>query len=80
MNTDKAIRKAFRESIPDTTKLIIAQRIASVMDADKIIVMENGRIDGFGTHEELMESNDIYREVYTSQVEAGGDFDESAGN
>ena len=50
------------------------------MDADKIIVMENGRIDGFGTHEELMESNEIYREVYTSQVEAGGDFDESAGN
>lgn len=80
MNTDKAIRKAFKESIPDTTKLIIAQRIASVMDADKIIVMENGRIDGFGTHEELMESNEIYREVYTSQVEAGGDFDESAGN
>ena len=80
MNTDKAIRKAFKESIPDTTKLIIAQRIASVMDADKIIVMENGRIDGFGTHEELMESNEIYREVYTSQIEAGGDFDESAGN
>ncbi len=80
MNTDKAIRKAFRESIPHTTKLIIAQRIASVMDADKIIVMENGRVDGFGTHEELMESNEIYREVYTSQVEAGGDFDESAGN
>ena len=80
MNTDKAIRKAFKESIPHVTKFIIAQRIASVMDADKIIVMENGCVDGFGTHEELMGTNKIYREVYTSQVEAGGDFDESTGN
>ena len=78
MNTDKAIRKAFREQIPDTTKLIIAQRIASVMDADRIIVMENGEVNGFGTHEELLKTNEIYREVYESQVEAGGDFDESA--
>ena len=62
--TDKKIRRAFREEIPDTTKLIIAQRIASVQDADRIIVMEEGRIDGFGTHEELLESNEIYREVY----------------
>lgn len=77
MNTDKAIRKAFAESIPDTTKLIIAQRIASVMDADRIIVMDNGEVNGFGTHEELMQTNEIYREVYLSQTEAGGDFDES---
>ena len=77
--TDKKIRRAFREEIPDTTKLIIAQRIASVQDADRIIVMEEGRIDGFGTHEELLESNEIYREVYLSQTKGGGDFDEKAG-
>ena len=65
--TDAKIRKAFREEIPDTTKIIIAQRVASVEDADKIIVLENGRIDGFGTHDELMENNEIYREVYYSQ-------------
>lgn len=77
--TDKKIRRAFREEIPGTTKLIIAQRIASVQDADRIIVMEEGRIDGFGTHEELLESNEIYSEVYLSQTKGGGDFDEKAG-
>ena len=74
--TDAKIRKAFRESIPGITKLIIAQRISSVMDADHIIVMNNGKLDGFGTHEELMRSNEIYRDVYTSQTQGGGDFDE----
>lgn len=74
--TDARIRKAFREEIPDTTKLIIAQRVASVMDLDRIIVMENGRVDGFGTHEELLRDNAIYREVYESQTSGGGDFDE----
>lgn len=75
--TDAKIRRAFREEIPDTTKLIIAQRISSVQDADRIIVMEEGRIHGFGTHEELLESNEIYREVYESQTKGGGDFDEN---
>lgn len=74
--TDGKIRRAFREEIPDTTKLIIAQRISSVQDADRIIVMEEGRIDGFGTHEELLAGNEIYREVYESQTQGGGDFDE----
>ncbi len=78
--TDARIRQAFREEIPDTTKLIIAQRIASVMEADRIIVMEDGRVDGFGTHEELLRENDIYREVYESQTRGGGDFDEKAGD
>ena len=77
--TDSRIRKAFREEIPDTTKLIIAQRISSVQDADRIIVMENGRVNGFGTHEELLKTNEIYREVYESQTQGGGDFDEKAG-
>lgn len=77
--TDARIRKAFREDIPDTTKLIIAQRISSVQDADRIIVMDEGRIDGFGTHEELLASNEIYREVYESQTSGGGDFDEKEG-
>ena len=66
--TDRLIRKAFKEEIPNTTKLIIAQRIASVEDADKIIVLNNGEIDGFGTHEELLKTNEIYKEVYESQV------------
>lgn len=70
--TDASIRRAFREEIPDTTKIIIAQRVSSVEDADKIIVMDNGKINGIGTHEELLKSNDIYREVYESQVKGGG--------
>ena len=74
--TDAKIRKAFREEIPDVTKLIIAQRVASIRDADRIIVMEEGRVAGFGTHEELLEGNRIYREVYESQTAGGGDFDE----
>ena len=77
--TDAKIRRAFREEIPDTTKLIIAQRISSVQDADRIIVMEDGKVNGFGTHEELLEQNDIYREVYESQTSGGGDFDEKEG-
>ncbi len=76
--TDAKIRKAFREEIPETTKLIIAQRIASVQDADRIIVMDEGRISGIGTHAQLMESNEIYRDVYESQTGGGsGDFDEA---
>lgn len=75
--TDGKIRKAFREEIPDTTKLIIAQRISSIQDADRIIVMDEGRIHGFGTHEELLTNNEIYREVYESQTKGGGDFDEN---
>ncbi len=69
--TDALIRMGFKEYIPETTKIIIAQRVASVMDADKIIVMENGKIDAVGTHEELLKSNEIYREVYTSQNKGG---------
>ena len=77
--TDAKIRKAFAEEIPDTTKLIIAQRISSIQSADRIIVMEDGQINGFGTHEELLENNPIYQEVYHSQTKAGGDFDENRG-
>ncbi len=73
--TDAKIRKAFAEEIPDTTKIIIAQRINSVSHADRIIVMENGHIDGIGTHEELLATNEIYRDVYESQTSGGGDFD-----
>ena len=76
--TDARIRAAFRERIPDTTKLIIAQRIASVMDLDRIIVMEDGRVNGFGTHDQLMESNEIYRELYESQTSGSRDFDEAS--
>ena len=71
--TDASIRRAFREEIPNTTKIIIAQRISSVEDADKIIVMDNGEINGIGTHEELLKNNEIYKEVYNSQVKGGGD-------
>lgn len=73
--TDSLIRKAFKEEIPNTTKFIIAQRISSVEDADKIIVMENGMVNGFGTHEELLKNNKIYKEVYESQTK-GADADE----
>lgn len=78
--TDAKIRKAFAEEIPDTTKLIIAQRVSSVQHADHIIVMEAGRIDGYGTHEELLRDNEIYREVYESQTGGSGDFDERGGD
>ncbi len=78
--TDAKIRKAFAEEIPNTTKLIIAQRISSVQNADRIIVMNEGRIDGFGTHEELLAHNGIYREVYESQTSGSGDFDEKGDN
>ena len=77
--TDAKIRKAFREEIPGTTKIIIAQRISSVQDADRILVLDNGRIDGLGTHEELLKSNAIYQEVYNSQTQGGGDFDKQGG-
>lgn len=77
--TDAKIRKAFLEEIPATTKLIIAQRISSVQDADRIIVMDDGKVNGIGTHEELLKSNEIYREVYESQTGGGGDFDEKRG-
>ncbi len=71
--TDSLIRKAFRDEIPNTTKIIIAQRISSVMDADKIIVLDDGKISGMGNHDELMKTNEIYREVYQSQVKGGED-------
>ena len=77
--TDSLIRKSFSEEIPNTTKLIIAQRISSVQDADKIIVMDNGEINAFGTHEELLENNAIYKEVYESQTKGGNDYDTSTG-
>ena len=71
------IRKAFKEEIPNTTKIIIAQRIASVQDADKIIVLDNGTLNAVGTHKELLKTNEIYKEVYESQVK-GGDNDENS--
>ena len=74
--TDARIRKAFKEYIPSVTKLIISQRVSSIMDADRIIVMEEGKVAGFGTHEELMATNDIYKEIYETQTSGGGDFDE----
>lgn len=77
--TDAKIRRAFAEKIPGTTKLIIAQRISSVEHADRIIVMNEGEIDGFGTHEELLAENEIYRDVYESQTGGSGDFDEKGG-
>lgn len=77
--TDARIRRAFAEEIPGTTKLIIAQRVSSVEHADRIIVMNEGQIDGFGTHEELLAGNEIYRDVYESQTGGSGDFDEKGG-
>ena len=77
--TDAKIRKAFREELPGTTKIIIAQRISSVQDADRILVLENGQINGLGTHAELLATNAIYQEVYNSQTQGGGDFDKQGG-
>jgi len=74
--TDALIRKVFKEELPNTTKLIIAQRVSSVQDADRILVLDGGKINGLGTHEELLASNRIYKEVYELQVQGGGDFDE----
>ena len=76
--TDALIRQAFRSYIPETTKIIIAQRISSVKDADRIIVMDDGSICGFAPHDELLKTNEIYREIYESQIKGGGDFDQPA--
>lgn len=76
--TDAKIREAFARRIPGTTKLIIAQRISSVQDADRILVLDNGRVNGFDTHENLLKGNQIYREIYEAQTKGGGDFDQSA--
>ncbi len=76
--TDAKIRAALAKHLPGTTKIIIAQRISSVEDADRILVLDNGRIDGFDTHENLLKTNAIYQEIYDSQVKGGGDFDQSA--
>ena len=77
--TDARIREGLKKAIPETTKIIIAQRISSVQHADRIIVMDNGRINGIGTHEELLNTNEIYKEVYESQTIGAGDFDEKGG-
>ena len=77
--TDALIRKAFREELPGTTKFIIAQRISSVQDADKIIVMDGGKVNGFGDHETLLQTNPIYREVWESQMKGGQDDEETKG-
>lgn len=77
--TDSRIREAFRTAIPSTTKLIIAQRISSVQNADRILVLDDGHVSGFDTHDRLLETNEIYREVYDSQTQGGGDFDQKGG-
>ena len=74
--TDASIRKAFAEQIPGTTKIIIAQRVSSVQSADRILVLDDGKIDAFDTHENLLKTNAIYQEIYNSQLEGGGDFDQ----
>lgn len=74
--TDAKIRQAFAKKIPGTTKLIVAQRISSVQDADRILVLDNGRINGFDTHENLLKTNKIYQEIYEAQTQGGGDFDQ----
>ena len=76
--TDAKIRRAFAEHIPGTTKLIIAQRVSSVQDADRILVLDNGGVSGFDTHENLLKTNAIYREIYEAQTRGGGDFDQPA--
>lgn len=76
--TDAKIRAAFAQSIPGTTKLIIAQRISSVAHADRILVLDNGRIHAFDTHEALLKTDSIYQEIYESQVKGSGDFDQPA--
>lgn len=76
--TDAKIREAFRRVIPGTTKIIIAQRVSSVEDADRILVLDDGKINGFDTHEHLLENNEIYRDIYESQTQGGGDFDHAA--
>ena len=73
--TDAKIREAFAKNIPGTTKLIIAQRVSSVEQADRILVLEDGRVNGFDTHENLMKTNAIYQEIYETQTKGGGDFD-----
>ena len=73
--TDAKIRRAFAQRIPGTTKIIIAQRIASVQDADRIIVMDNGRVEAFDTHDNLLKKSELYREIYETQTSGGGDFD-----
>ena len=73
--TDARIREVFAKKIPGTTKLIIAQRISSVQDADRILVLEDGKVSAFDTHEQLLKTNQIYREIYDTQMKGGGDFD-----
>ena len=76
--TDASIRAAFAKEIPGTTKIIIAQRVSSVESADRILVLDDGRINAFDTHENLLKDNAIYQEIYNSQIQGGGDFDQPA--